>query len=584
MLYVGKANKLRTRLKQYFLPGRDNRPQIPFLTAQIAQIDAIVVPSEKEALLLENTLIKKHQPKYNAVLKDDKSYISLMINHRHPWPMIRLVRIQHTPGQEALYFGPYTSARAARHVFELMARLFPLRQCSDEELKRRTRPCILYAIKRCIAPCVHKCTQQEYGTHVEGAIRFLRGQDREGLHTLYQEMQAASKALEFERAAALLQTIRQIEHVLESQHVCRMGGRNTDAFGLYQEDGAVLLVRLLFREGKLVGSEHDLFPSSLQEPQALLCSFLLQHYKDRAELPEEILLPLSIKQRELLEEILHKPKITTPQKGEKRKLVALAQRNAKALFQQQERSAEQQERTLLDMQELLKLNRYPARIECFDTSHLAGTDPVASLVAFVEGKRAPERTRHFLIRHIQKGDDYAALHQALSRSLRRAKEKGDLPDLVIVDGGRGQLSILLQVLKELEIATVDALAVAKQEGRHDRGMTQEQLFVPHHTHPILPPLHSPLLLLLQRIRDAAHHAALSFHTQRRTRRIRHSALDEIPGIGKTKKARLIRHFGSLQKIQSASLQELQQVEGLTRRDIANLLRLFSHPSAHPIEK
>ncbi len=573
VIYVGKAKNLKARLKTYFSTSRDERAMIPFLVSQIAQIDVIVVSTEKEALLLENTLIKKHQPKFNAVLKDDKTFISLMINQRHPWPMIRLVRYKGKPQEDGLYFGPYTSAYAARQTFDLLTRLFPLRQCSDEELKRRTRPCILYAIKRCIAPCVHKCTKEEYATFVEGAIRFLKGQDKEILKELHVRMHEASEALEFEKAGALLNTIHQIEHVTQSaQHVAKSSGKDCDALALYRQGDEVVLVQLLFREGKLIGSEHFSFTQVAEEDEELISSFLIQHYKDEKVLPKEILLPCSLPDTTSLEEILA-ISLLTPQKGDKKALVALALENAKALFKQEKSHKELKEKLLLDLSEICHLNRYPRRIECFDTSHSAGSDLVACMVAFTEGEKERKRTRLFTIRNITEGDDYGALHQVLSRRLIRAKEEEDLPDLIIVDGGKGQLNVALDVLKELDIASVDTIALTKEEGRHNKGLTREKIFLPHRSEPILLPPHSPLLFLLQQIRDEVHSRVIAFHRKKRQKRLLTSQLDSIPGIGPTKRTRLLKHFGSFKKIQEASPEELAQVKGLSQQDIKILLSL-----------
>ncbi len=579
ILYVGKAKSLKVRLKQYFAASGDSRPMIPFLIARIATIDTIIVTSEKEALLLENTLIKKHKPKFNALLKDDKTYISLMINHRHEWPMLHLVRSKGAPQDDALHFGPYTSAYAARQIFEMLTRLFPLRQCSDEELKRRTRPCLLYGIKRCCAPCVSKCTKQEYEGYVKGTIRFLKGQDKEILKELQEEMKRASDKLEYERAGALLRRIRQVEHVLEANHlVVKVNGKNTDVLGVYREGTEVILAQLLFREGKLIGSEHFSFSEVLEDEPELLSSFILQHYKEQHLLPEEILLPVELLDAEPLREILferfhQKVALSTPQKGEKRTLVALAEENAKAVFVREKDQQELKERMLLDLQETLKLNRYPKRIECFDTSHISGSEPVASLIAFTSGERDRARTRIFRIKTVQTGDDYAAMREVLRRHLAKAKQADDLPDLIIVDGGKGQLGVALEVFKELDIASVDLIAVAKDESRHDKGMTEERVFLPEHRDPILLNPRSHLLLLLQRIRDEAHRKAIEFHRKRRQKRTIRSALDDLPGIGKIKRARLLRHFGSVQRIREASKEDLEQVNGLTQKDIAMLLQL-----------
>jgi excinuclease ABC subunit C len=578
VIYVGKAKNLKQRLKQYFSPGRDERAMVPFLIAQITSIDTLIVPNEKEAFLLENTLIKKHQPKFNALLKDDKTFISLMVNHKHPWPMIKLVRYKGKPKEDGLYFGPYTSAYAARQTFELLTRLFPLRQCSDEELKRRTRPCLLYSIKRCIAPCVNLCTKEEYADFVKGAIRFLKGQDKEILKDLHLEMEKASNTLQFERAAALLQTIRQIEHVTQSEHlVAKPTGKDTDVLALHRQGNEAVLMQLFFREGKLVGSEHYSFSRVAQYDDELFESFILQHYKHPELLPEEILLPIALKQGDVLSEILYealqkKVHLLTPLKGEKRSLVAIAEKNAKATFEQEKDHQEIREKMLLDLQETCKLNRYPRRIECFDTSNISGTDQVACMVAFTDGEKDRKRVRLFQIKNIQKGDDYGAMHQVLSRRLLRAKEEDDLPDLVILDGGKGQLNIALDVFKELDIASIDAIAIAKEQGRHDKGMTNEQIFLPHHKDPILLSPNSPLLFLLQNIRDEAHAKAIGFHRKKRQKRLLTTSLSEIPGIGKIKSVRLLRHFGSIKRIKEADEAELRSIKGLTSKDIYALLR------------
>lgn len=588
VIYVGKAKQLKNRIKQYFAISGDSRPMIPFLIRQIAHIDTIVVPSEKEALLLENTLIKRHQPKFNAFLKDDKTFISLMINHRHPWPMLRLIRYKGTPKKDGLYFGPYTSAYAARQTYELLSRLFPLRQCSDEELKRRTRPCLLYSIKRCIAPCVGKCTKEEYDTYVDGAIKFLKGQDKEILKGLYTQMQKASENLEYERAAAILQTIRQIEHVIETNTlVVKVNGKNSDALAIYREGEEVMLIQLLFREGKLIGSEHYPFSHILEEDEELLSSFILQHYRHQEGLPEEILVPIALKEAPLISEILsdaHKKRIAIlfPQKGEKRALVGIAEQNAAAIFKQEKDHQDLKEKMLLDLQDTLKLLRYPKRIECFDTSNISGTDPVASLVAFTDAQKDSKRTRLFKIKTVPKGDDYGAMREVLRRHLTRAKEADDLPDLIIVDGGKGQLNIALEVFKELDIASVDLIALAKEEGRHDRGMTEERVFLPENHDPIHLNPRSSILFLLQKIRDEAHRKALGFHRERRKKRTLTSALDAIPGIGQIKRSRLLRHFGSVEKIRQASDEELSEVKGITRKDIETLrFSLRTHETIDP---
>ncbi len=576
ILYIGKAKDLRNRLRQYFAKSGDERAMIPFLTAEIASIDTIVLTNEKQAILLENTLIKKHQPKYNALLKDDKTFISLFINKQHKWPMLRIVRYKGKPKEKGLYFGPYPHAQAARETLDLLSRLFPLRQCSDEELKRRTRPCILYSIKRCVAPCVEKCNKEEYDLFVDGAIRFLRGQDKEIVKRLRTDMEKASANLEFERAAALFKTIQQIESILDSdQIVVKAAGKDTDVLAVYRHGYDAVLTQLLWREGKLIGAEHYDFLQIAEDESELLNSFILQHYQNQTtdQLPREILLSHPIHHANALTEALEeiakrKVEIIHPLKGEKKQLIEIGLKNAKTVYHQKKDQRDINEKLLIDLTETLKLTRYPQKIECFDTSNIAGSEHVASMVGFTDGVRDKKRTRLFHIRQAQAGDDYGAMREILMRRLSKAKEQEDLPDLIIVDGGKGQLHVAIDVLRDLDIASVDVVALAKESARHDKGLTKERVFLPHCDEPIVLDARSPLLFLLQRIRDEAHRMAIGFHRRSKKKSTFHSTLDDMPGIGPVKKERLLRHFGSVKRILIASEEELSKVTGITKRDIA----------------
>lgn len=549
VLYIGKANHLQKRVKQYFTLGRDEREMVPYLIRQVHSIETIITPSEKEALLLENTLIKQHQPKYNVLLKDDKTFVSLLVTDKAAVPMIKLVRSQ---GGEGKYFGPYTSAHSARETLEVMQRLFPLRQCSDTELAHRKRPCLLYDIKRCLAPCVHKCTPETYQEEVEKAIRFLKGQDRSILKTLKTAMHEASETLEFERAGALLKKIEMIEKVIEGQtSLLDPSHQNQDVFHFLRTGEAVRIIQLPFRNGHLTGMNTFYLKQAPQEDAELLESFLLQH-QDLAPL---ILLPLSLPSKETLEELL-KVKIHTPTKGQGVKLLQMARKNLIA--------HETKEDVLLDMQETLSLSRCPVHIECFDTSNISGTNPVASLISYVEGSYDKKKTRLFKIRG--KGDDYAALAEVLRRHYQKAKEQDTLPDLCILDGGKGQLGVALALFKELNIATVDLISVAKDEAKHTKGLTREQIFLPDHPLPLLLPPNASLLLLLQRIRDEAHRAALGFHRKTRDKKALRSELDDLPNIGPKKRKALLSYFGSVKKIKEASLEELAHIKELTTAD------------------
>lgn len=576
ILYVGKAKNLRVRVKQYFLPGRDGREMIPFLIAHVTHVETIVVLSEKEALLLENTLIKKHLPRYNALLKDDKTYIALKITTKKTWPRLEIARYRGKPKPDGQYFGPYTSAFAARRTFDLLQRLFPLRQCSDQEFARRTRPCILYDMKRCIAPCVNKCTKEEYDQLVNQTAKFLRGQDKDVVKELYEEMHQASDKLEFEKAGALLGTIRHIESTIEKQHVDKPLGIDMDVLGIFREAGEVILSQLLFRGGKLVGTSHFNFTNIAENDEELLESFILQHYEKQDELPHEILIPVAVGDASLLGEILgtnrvRKVQVILPQRGDKKSLLEMAYRNAETTFKKEKDAQAILDKTLIEMQEKLKLTRYPEVMECFDNSNISGTEPVSVMVAFVDGKKDSKRYRKYKVKTQETPDDYGTMYEVLSRRYKRAEEEKNLPDLLIVDGGKGHLNIALRVMQELNIVSIDVIAVAKEEGRHDKGATQEQVFLPNVKDPILLRQNSPILFLLQRIRDEAHRFAITFHRKRRSKATLKSKVDEIPGIGPVKRGILLRHFGSFKKIMEATEEQLRQVQSLSDANVKAIL-------------
>jgi excinuclease ABC subunit C len=574
VIYVGKAKNLRTRLGQYFVRGRDSRLMVPFLLQELDAIETILTLTEKEALLLENTLIKKHQPKFNALLKDDKTFISIMINPRHPWPRLQLVRYKGKPPVGGLFFGPYTSAASARATVALLQRLFPLRQCSDEELKRRKRPCLLHEIGQCIAPCVQKCTSEEYHEFVQAAISFLSGKTKEVLQQLRTDMEKASDALEYETASHLLTTIRQVEETTREENLTvRARGRGQDVLALHRNGFTVVLVQLLFREGKLIGSEPYTFSEIAETDAEIYTSFLLQHYGPHTHSteprPQEVVLPLRLDDAPLLEEILGL-KIAPPT-GDRKQLVHLAKKNAESLATQKGQEADRREALLLDLQEKLHLSHYPETIVCIDISNLSGSDPVAAAVAFVGGLPHRAGTRLFKVREAGRSDDYGALREVATRYLTRMKETEQLPDLLLIDGGKGHLNVVAEIFRALDIATVDLAAIAKEEGRHDKGATQERLFLPHHAEPVILELRSPLLFFLQKIRDRSHEKAITFQQERRGKRLIGSSLTDLPGIGKVKAQRLLAHFGSVKRTRAASAAELKTIPGITQRDIEKIL-------------
>lgn len=574
ILYIGKAINVRARVKQYFMPGHDLRPMIPLLIGQITDIETIVVSSEKEAFLLENNLIKQHKPKYNVLLKDDKSYIALKINNKHPWPRLQLVRYRGKPKADGLYFGPYTSALAARNTLDLLQKVFPMRQCSDQELLRRTRPCILYDMHRCVAPCVGKCSKEEYDGYVQSTIRFLKGNDKDVLKDLHRKMNQASEQLEFEKAGDLLRTIQQIERTVEEQRVDKPLGIDTDALGLYRQGEDVTLALLIFREGKLTGSRSFSFHNIIEDDEELIETFLLQNYEGSTDLPKEILVPVPLVDTSSLEELL-RVQIHSPQRGDKRAVIKMAEDNAQSYFKRERDETAIREKTLLEMEEKFHLSRFPERIECFDNSNIAGDHIVSAMVSFVNGKKDSSGYRKFKIRSVDIPDDYGAMREVLTRRYKRAKEENNLPDLIVIDGGKGHLNVAIAILEELDIAVCDVIGVAKEEGRHDKGSTSEQVFLRNIKDPIFLPKNSRILYLLQQIRDEAHRSAIGYHRKVRSKQTIRSSLDDVFGIGPAKKKALLKTFGSLKGLAAATDEQILAVKGISEANLAAIRKMLS---------
>lgn len=575
VIYIGKAKNLRQRVKQYFSLA-DGRAMVPYLVEKAATVETIVVSSEKEALLVENNLIKEHQPRYNALLKDDKSYVALKINHRHAWPMLSLVRYTGLPPKDALYFGPYTSAAAAKATLEFLQKKYPLRQCSDQELARRQRPCILYDMKRCTAPCVGLISKDNYHELVDSAVRFLKGDDRIIIKTLYQLMGEASDLLEFERAADLLETIRALEKTIQKQHVDNLFGSDVDSLAIYREGDEVLLSQMLYRKGKLVGVHHYPFSNILEEDSELFVHFIMNHYPSMKVLPKEIYLPISLHEKEELSEVLSqltagRVNIVSPQRGNKQRLVDLALKNAQVAFRQKKDEDRILQETLVEMQEILALKNYPEKIECIDTSNLGGDEMVSSVVCFRDGKPDKSGYRKYKVKQAKAGDDYGALREVLSRRCQRGKEEENLPDLFIIDGGKGHFNIAQEVLHQQNLVTCDLIAIVKEQGRHDRGQTAEKVFIAEKKEAIALPKHSALLFLLQKIRDEAHRFAITFQRVRRNKKSLSTRLEDIEGIGPVKRKALLKYFGSVKAIQEATVEELMKVKGITASLAAQLL-------------
>lgn len=557
ILYVGKAKNLRRRLEQYF-SGHDDRDQIQLLLAKVVTVDVIVVESEKEALLLEHNLIKEHRPHYNICLKDDKGYAAIKLT-KHKWPTLSLVHYKNMEFDGDHYFGPYTSSLAARDTLLTIKKMFPMRRCSDRELSQRKRPCILYGMKQCLAPCVGKCTEEEYLECVKQAKRFLKGNVSDVLKDLEQSMHQAAEELEFERADAYLRTINSIKKTVEKQHVDHLGGDDVDAIALYRKGGIVVVACLVVRHGKVLRCETFCFDDVLQGNDEILESFLLQHYHGRVDLPGMVVVPerLGVECAEIIG-----VEIKVPQRGEKRHYLQMAYLNGETKWQQQY----DEEGLLTAMQQQLVLKKYPRNIVCFDVAHTAGSDPVGVAITFVDGKPSKKVYRKYRLSGVLGGDDYGSMKEVVSRYWQRNSE---WPDLVVIDGGRGHLNVVADVVD------VDLISVAKDDGDHGKGLTAEKIFVLGEEKPILLERDNQILFLLQRIRDEAHRFAITWHQRRRGKSKVRSKLEGISGIGPSKSKGLLDYFGSVQGVIQAKRKDLEKVPGLTKSDVDNIIRFSS---------
>lgn len=581
ILYVGKAGNLRHRVASYFQRIEEKDPKTLLLLEKVADIETIVTETEKEALILEDALIKTHHPRYNIKLRDDKRYPCLRLSLDEDFPTLRIVRRVQKDG--ALYFGPYPSATSLKETLRLVRRLFPIRICREAKFSNRTRPCIQYEMERCLGPCSGKVDRARYGEVVHQVRMFLEGRDKELLSRLKRQMEEASEQLHFERAAKIRDQIAHIEKVIEKQIVVSHDPIDRDVIGLSRQEDRPALFLLFIRSGTLLGGKgFNLMATNLPDEE-ILSSFIGQYYREDRFIPEEILVPRSILEKDLLERRLTEIKgdtvsILFPQRGEKKKLVEMASENAMRLIRREMDQESERERLLSDLKAKLHLQRIPKRIEAFDLSNLQGSQAVGAMVTFEEGKPDPTRYRHFKIKTVTGADDYGMMYEVLLRRFKRALEENDLPDLVLLDGGRGQLNVAREVFKELGIEGVDLLSLAK-EGKKVRGKASgEKIFHPQYRGPILLGKQSPLRHFLDQIRDEAHRFAIAHHKRRRRKEALRSNLDEIPGIGRTRQRELLRYFGSLQRLREASLEELRKVSKMTRETAERVYRFF-HPDS-----
>src|SRR6266446_265317 len=556
VLYVGKAKSLRSRVRAYFREGGDERFQVRFLMRRVRNFDTLVARSEKEALILENNLIKQYKPRYNIRLKDDKSYLSAKITN-HPWPRITVTRKIVRDGGK--YFGPFGSADGLRETIDVIRKVFPLRTCSDAVFRNRSRPCIEYQIKRCLGPCCLPVDRAEYEGHLHAA------------------------QMEFEEAARLRDQVRAIEKTVERQTVLHHWGIDQDVFGLYREGGFIEAIVLMVRRGKLTSTQSWSFQDLEFSDEDVFADLLTQYYSGARFVPDEIIVPVELEDAGVRAELLSERRgrnvgFLVPQRGDKLRLLEMAMDNARQSFAARRDNENTREKMLEELRTQLHLRNTPKRMECYDISNLQGSMVVASQVTFDEGEPQKQLYRRYRMRTVDGQDDFASMYEVLSRRLKRAVAENEFPDLWVIDGGKGQLNVAIEVLKEHKLLDqLDVISLAKQHVFNDpreRAVvkSEERVFLPNRKDPIVLPKNSTALFLLVRIRDEAHRFAITYNRELRRRARLRSVLDDIEGIGPVRRRALLRHFGSLRRIREASAEQLALVKGVNGELAAEIRR------------
>ncbi len=564
ILYVGKAKNLKNRVSSYFR-SRSQGAKTEVLLSQVASIDVTTTHTENEALILESNLIKQHQPKYNILLRDDKSYPYIYLSAHKKFPKLSLHR--GAKKGKGRYFGPYPSAGAVRESLRLMQRLFPIRQCEESFFNNRSRPCLQYQIERCTAPCVSLISEEAYREDLQHAVLFLEGKSSEVIEKLVEKMNTAAENLEYETAARFRDQIANLRRVQEKQYITSEHG-DLDVIAIFTQEQRACVQLFHFRHGQNLGSR-SYFPKNIsgQAESEIMTAFIAQHYM-KQEIPVEILVSHAPEEQDWLEEVLGEiagagknVPIRAKLRGDRARWMKMARENAE-LSLKTRLSHQQSAVARVDaLQEILDLPVRPQRMECFDISHTSGEATVASCVVFEEGSPFKSDYRRFNIRDVTGGDDYAAMRQALERRYTRiVKGEGKLPDLLLIDGGPGQCTQAREVLESLQIEEVPILGVAKGPDRRDG---QEKLFLDGQAARSIP-TDSPALTLIQQIRDEAHRFAITGHRQRRAKQRTTSPLEGIAGVGAKRRQQLLNHFGGLQEIKRAGVEDLAAVPGINR--------------------
>ncbi len=586
VIYVGKAKNIKSRVRSYFQNSADDRLFVKFLVKRIADIDFVLTETEKEALILENNLIKQFKPRFNINLRDDKTFVSIKLDMNQDFPYPIIVRQIDTSSEKdkgskkksdrVLYFGPYSSSKAVRETLHYVNSLFPIRKCSQKIFRSRVRPCLYYQIGKCVAPCCDLVDEKTYKELINEIILVLKGKNTELLKALRVKMLDASGNRKYEKAAKYRDRITAIEKTVEKQKISTMEFVDRDVFGYYGEGNNVQIQAMFIRNGNLEDIASYRFSTMNNTLDNVFRSFLNQFYGHTRFIPDEVVMPVENEDKGVLEELLsekkgHKIKVICPKRGEKYKLLKMAINNAENAFKIRQRTGDDIDSVLSSLKKNLGLTNIPKRMECFDISNIAGKHAVGSMVTFENGVPVKSKYKRYKIKSVPQSDDYAMMYEVLTRRYTRAFKADEFPDITVIDGGKGQLGIARRVFDELGIDRVDLVALAKSRLKadgnvHSKQKLDERVFVSGRPNPIVLNQDSSELRLLVNIRDEAHRFALAYHRNLRKQQYYKSPLDKITGIGQVKKKNLLKHFGDMQKIRNASLDELGKVKGISSKD------------------
>jgi excinuclease ABC subunit C len=577
IIYVGKAKDLKKRLSSYFVKKHNHDPKTAALLEMIKDFDMVMTSSGHEAFILESNLIKEHNPKYNVILKDGKNYPLLRINMNEKYPEIQKVR--KIKNDKAIYFGPYSSAYSVNRTLKQIQKIFRLRKCKNTQFKNRSRPCLNFQIKSCLGLCCNDVKSSEYKKTVKDAILFLKGQSKQVVKKLKEEMFGHSSHHEFEKAAELRDTIFAIENVMEKQVVVCPDMKDRDVMAFSASTGKAVITVLIVRTGQLVDTACYPVNLGFKEPDEILSAFVEQYYKENLFVPSFILLGQDIENRDALEKSLgqrkgKKVKISIPVRGEKKRLVEMARINATRELEKIILKEKEERASIFILKEVLGMENLPQRIECYDNSNIAGQDPVSAMVVFKNGRSDKSSYRKYIIRGQELQDDYAYMYQVLERRFSKITPETPYPDLVVVDGGKGQLGMAMAVLKDLGIENRFMLAALAKKNE-EKGEDDDKIYIPGRSNPLNTNQAKKALYLLQQVRDEAHRFAITFQRKQREKRAELSLLDTIKGVGPKRKQMLLTHYKGIKKMKKASIEELSALPGMNEKVSCALKKAIS---------